>query len=60
MDTHREVVSIRWVITGIVVGVVAGLLLNWAGGESLALFGVVSLGGDLFIRLLRMVIVPLV
>lgn len=60
MDSSREVVSIRGVVVGIGVGVVAGVLLYWAGGESLALFKAVSLGGDLFIRLLRMIIVPLV
>lgn len=60
MDAHRGVVAIRWVMTGIVVGVVAGLWLNWAGGEAFPLFGVISLGGDLFLRLLRMIIVPLV
>ncbi len=60
MESHRDFVSIRWVVIAIVAGLVAGLLLNRAGGESLPLFETVSLGGELFIRLLRMIIVPLV
>lgn len=60
MDSHREFVSIRWVLVGILAGVVAGLWMNWAGGESFPLFGAVSVGADLFVRLLRMIIVPLV
>ncbi|MFQ3609901.1 MAG: dicarboxylate/amino acid:cation symporter [Fimbriimonadales bacterium] len=60
MEKAREFVSIRWVLTGIVVGVVAGLWINRAGGTDLPFFEVVVLLGDLFIRLLRMVIVPLV
>lgn len=60
MDTPRELVSIRAVIWGILLGIAVGLLLNLVGGDASPLFGVVSLGGDLFIRLLRMVIVPLV
>lgn len=60
MDSNRDLVSIRWVVIAIVAGAAAGLLLNRAGGESLPLFGAISLGGDLFIRMLRMIIVPLV
>ncbi len=60
MEKPGEFVSIRWVVAGIFVGVVAGLWLNSAGGADLPAFEVVGLGGDLFIRLLRMVIVPLV
>jgi Na+/H+-dicarboxylate symporter len=47
-------------IAGILIGIVGGLWLNRAGGVESPLFGVVGLGADLFIRLLRMVIVPLV
>ncbi|GIV04603.1 MAG: sodium:dicarboxylate symporter [Fimbriimonadales bacterium] len=60
MEREREFVSIRWVVAGILIGIVGGLLLNRAGGAESPLFETVSLGGDLFIRLLRMVIVPLV
>lgn len=56
----REFVSLRWILVGIVVGVIGGLLLNRAGGAELPLFSAITLGADLFIRLLRMVIVPLV
>ncbi|MFN7162828.1 MAG: dicarboxylate/amino acid:cation symporter, partial [Fimbriimonadales bacterium] len=45
---------------GILTGIVGGLLLNRAGGAESPLFETITLGGDLFIRLLRMVIVPLV
>jgi len=60
MERDREFVSLRWVVVGILTGIVGGLLLNRAGGTESPLFGVVGLGADLFIRLLRMVIVPLV
>jgi Na+/H+-dicarboxylate symporters len=60
MTQDREFVSLRWVLAGILIGIVGGLLLNRAGGTESPLFGVVGLGADLFIRLLRMVIVPLV
>lgn len=60
MEREREFVSVRWVIAGILIGIVGGLLLNWAGSDGSRPFGMVALGGDLFIRLLRMVIVPLV
>jgi Na+/H+-dicarboxylate symporter len=60
MERDREFVSLRWVVAGILIGIVGGLLLNRAGGAESPLFGVVGLGADLFIRLLRMVIVPLV
>ena len=60
MEREREFVSIRWVVAGILTGIVGGLLLNRAGGAESPLFETVALGGDLFIRLLRMVIVPLV
>ncbi len=56
----REFVALRWVLVGILVGVVGGLWLNRAGGAEHPLFPVVVLGGDLFLRLLRMVIVPLI
>ncbi len=56
----REFVSLRWVLIGILVGVVGGLWMNRAGGAEHTLFQLVVLGGDLFIRLLRMVIVPLI
>ncbi|MDW8107964.1 MAG: dicarboxylate/amino acid:cation symporter [Armatimonadota bacterium] len=57
---ERQFVSIRWVVAGIIVGVVGGLLLNHAGGMQARLYEPIALGADLFIRLLRMVIVPLV
>ncbi|MCS7065771.1 MAG: dicarboxylate/amino acid:cation symporter [Fimbriimonadales bacterium] len=60
MEREREFVSIRWVIAGILIGIVGGLLLNRAGGAESPLFEPIALGGDLFIRLLRMVIVPLI
>jgi len=60
MERDREFVSIRWVVAGILIGIVGGLWLNYAGGARSPLFGVVELGADLFIRLLRMVVVPLV
>ena len=60
MERDREFVSLRWVVAGILIGIVGGLLLNRAGGTESPVFGVVGLGADLFIRLLRMVIVPLV
>ncbi len=60
MDKAGEFVSIRWVLAGILVGIVAGLWINRADGAEMPAFEVVVLCGDLFIRLLRMVIVPLV
>ncbi|MFN3689834.1 MAG: cation:dicarboxylate symporter family transporter, partial [Fimbriimonadales bacterium] len=60
MEREREFVSIRWVVAGILIGVIGGLWLNRAGGAESPLYETVALGGDLFIRLLRMVIVPLV
>jgi hypothetical protein len=60
MEREKEFVSLRWVVAGILLGIIGGLLLNRAGGAESPLFGVVGLGADLFIRLLRMVIVPLV
>ncbi len=60
MEREREFVAIRWVVAGILTGIVGGLLLNRAGGAESPLFEMITLGGDLFIRLLRMVIVPLV
>ncbi len=57
---EREFISIRWVVVGILTGIVGGLWLNAVGGADTRLFEVVALGGDLFIRLLRMVVVPLV
>jgi proton glutamate symport protein len=60
MERDRDFVSIRWVVAGILIGIVGGLWLNRAGGVESPLFSVVGLGADLFIRLLRMVIVPLV
>jgi hypothetical protein len=41
-------------VAGILIGIVGGLLLNRAGGAGVPLFGVVELGADLFIPLLRM------
>ena len=60
MERDREFVSLRWVVVGILTGIVGGLLLSRAGGTESPLFGVVGQGADLFICLLRMVIVPLV
>lgn len=60
MDKAGEFVSIRWVLAGILVGSVAGLWINRVDGAEMPAFEVVVLCGDLFIRLLRMVIVPLV
>ncbi|MCS7273204.1 MAG: dicarboxylate/amino acid:cation symporter [Fimbriimonadales bacterium] len=57
---ERQLISIRWVVAGIVVGIIGGLLLNQAGGAQARFFELVALGADLFVRLLRMVIVPLV
>ncbi len=56
----RGLVALRWVLVGILVGVGGGLWLNRTGGAEHPLFPVVVLGGDLFLRLLRMVIVPLI
>ena len=51
---QSKFVSIRWIVAGILIGIVGGLLLNRAGGAGVPLFGVVELGADLFIRLLQM------
>lgn len=56
----RETVSVAWVLIGIGVGIVGGLWLHYAGGERHAAFPVIHLGADMFVRLLRMVIVPLI
>lgn len=47
-------------IAGILAGVVIGLLINRAGGDQHPSFEWVSLCADIFVRLLRMIIVPLV
>ena len=60
MDHVRESTSVRWIAAGIVFGIAAGLWLNYSVTEAHPLFAAVSLGADLFIRLLRMIIVPLV
>lgn len=60
MEHKREPISVRWIVVGIVFGVTAGLLLNRSGGAESPLFDLVALGADLFIRLLRMIIVPLI
>ncbi|GBC91864.1 Proton/sodium-glutamate symport protein [bacterium HR15] len=52
--------SLVWVLMGIGIGVVGGLWLYHAGGEQHSAFSVISLGADMFVRLLRMVIVPLI
>jgi Na+/H+-dicarboxylate symporter len=48
------------VLGGIAVGIVGGLWLHSAGGTEQPLFSVVEMAADLFIRLLRMVVVPLI
>lgn len=60
MESTRKFVSVQWVLLGIGVGVVGGLLLNRVGGTESPLFAPIALGADLFIRLLRMIIVPLI
>ncbi|MCS7064770.1 MAG: dicarboxylate/amino acid:cation symporter, partial [Fimbriimonadales bacterium] len=60
VKAKRETVAVSWVLVGIGVGIVGGLWLHGAGGEQHPLFSAVNLGADLFIRLLRMVIVPLI
>jgi proton glutamate symport protein len=47
-------------IAGIVMGVIIGILINQAGGDQHPAFEWVSLLADMFVRLLRMIIVPLV
>lgn len=47
-------------IAGILAGVVIGILINQAGGDKHPSFEWVSLCADIFVRLLRMIIVPLV
>lgn len=60
MEHKREPTSVRWIVVGIIFGVVVGLLLNRFGGTESPLFDLVALGADMFIRLLRMIIVPLI
>jgi Na+/H+-dicarboxylate symporter len=56
----RDTAGIAWVLGGIAVGIVGGLWLHSAGGTEQPLFSVVEMAADLFIRLLRMVVVPLI
>jgi Na+/H+-dicarboxylate symporter len=56
----RDTVAVSWVLVGIGIGIVGGLWLHRAGGEAHPLFQIVSLGADLFVRLLRMIVVPLI
>ena len=56
----RDTAGIAWVLGGIGVGIVAGLWLHNAGGTQHPMFSVVETAADLFIRLLRMVVVPLI
>ena len=60
MEKGRGLTSVRGIVAGIVLGIAAGLWLNYSVTEAHPLFVTVSLGADLFIRLLRMIIVPLV
>lgn len=60
MSKRGEFVSVRWVLAGILVGLVGGLVLNKTVGVESPQYAVVALGADLFIRLLRMIIVPLI
>jgi Na+/H+-dicarboxylate symporter len=57
----------HWILIAMGLGAVLGLALNWAGAEGMVDSGVVStvamLGkkvGDLFLRLLQMLVVPLI